>query len=110
MEVLIKKSRPEFLMEKAHAFKNVKVMKAWVEKPIHQVAKPYLTFILKGGDHVFTALSPVDTHGKSFVPVNLMQKMEELEVEGIQLDTLQIRPYNFPMHPEQRIHIRLSVA
>ena len=110
MEVLIKKSRPEFMMAKARAFKNVRVMKAWVEKPIHQVARPYLTFILTGGDHVFTALSPVDTNGKSFVPVNLMQKMEEFMEEGIEVDTLQIRPYNFPMHTDQRIHIRLSVA
>lgn len=111
MEIMIKGSRPEFLMEKAFAFRDLKVVQAWAELPIHQLNRPYLSFILKGGDKVFTAISPVDTSGKSFVPINLLERIVS-QNEGInmELDTLVIRPYNFAVHPAQRIHVKLSVA
>jgi hypothetical protein len=111
MEIMINGSRPEFLMEKAFSFRNLKVVKAWAERPIHQVNKPYLSFVLKGGDKVFTAISPVDTSGKSFVPINLLERIAVIYADqDIKLDSLQIRPYNFAVHPAQRIHVKLSVA
>jgi hypothetical protein len=111
MEIMINGSRPEFLMEKAFSFRNLKVVKAWAERPINQVHKPYLSFVLKGGDNVFTTISPVDNSGKFFIPINLLERIAVLYAnQDIKLDSLQIRPYNFAIHPAQRIHIKLSVA
>jgi hypothetical protein len=111
MDILIKGNRLEFLMEKAFCFKNVKVLTAWAERPINQMTTPYLSFVLKGGNQTYTSLSPIQTSGRSFVAVDLMkQLMEANQLDNLELDTLVIKPYNFAMHPAQRIHVKLSVA
>ena len=88
-------------------FQKLQILSVQPEMPIQQKMHPSIAIILTNKDNVFTSISRID--GNCFEPINLMKSIYQIkDIEQMTFDTVEIRPYNFYMHPRQQIAVEIA--
>ena len=88
-------------------FKELQIISVQTELPIYQKTHPSIAIVLKNGNSILTTISRIDSNG--FEPINLMNKVKQIEEsQDFNFDTIEIRPYNFSMHPKQHISVEIA--
>ena len=103
-------SHQQAFISAVRPIRDLEILSVDVERPMHQLNDPSITIMLKGGNKVYTTISRLqELNTVSGNPFNVIQRVREAAAEeGItSFDAVEIRPYNFYVHPRQSISLEL---
>lgn len=90
--------------------RDLEILSVDVERPMHQLTDPSIAIMLKGGNKVYTTISRLqELNTNAGNPFDVIQRVRAAAAEeGIMsFDAIEIRPYNFYVHPRQSISLAL---
>lgn len=91
-------------------FKELQVVSVRMDLPVKQINHPAIAIVVKTANKVFTAISRLEEmDGSGFHPINIMKRLSQItDLDTDRFDTVEIRPYNFSMHPKQHISVEIN--
>ncbi len=91
-------------------FRELQVVSVRMDLPVRQINHPAIAIVVKAANKVFTAISRLEEiDGSGFHPINIMKRLGQItDLDTDRFDTVEIRPYNFAMHPRQNISVEIK--
>lgn len=93
-------------------FRELQVLSVRFDLPVKQINHPAIAIIVKAANKVFTAISRLEEmDGRGFHPINIMKRLSQItDLDTDRFDTVEIRPYNFSMHPKQQVSVEINYS
>lgn len=91
-------------------FRELQVLSVRFDFPVRQINHPAIAIVVKTANKVFTAISRLEEmDGSGFHPINIMKRLGQItDLDADRFDTVEIRPYNFSMHPKQHVSVEIN--